>query len=211
MYSKIIRILIFNFINRIRERFFYNLLSVFTGFMIIFYALFLLNLYSIIIVVLFTPYIIVNNLSMINKNINFAVLKDYPVTFSDIINILSFKFLTNNLISGLLIIFTLKYFFDFNMSEWICILFITSYISLILFFLIQLKIWKLFNLDMIFAITTAVIILISILILSLLYRISGAFMIVLSLLVVVFYHSAAVKIISRLLDSNVGIILEYNS
>ncbi len=211
MYSKIIRILIFNFINRIRERFLFNLLSVFTGFMIIFYAFFLLNLYSTIIVVLFIPYIIVNNLAVINKNINFAVLKDYPVTFSDIINILSFKFLTNNLISGLLIIFTLKYFFDFNMSEWICILFVTSYISLILFFLFQLKIRKLFNLDMIFAITIAVIILISILILSLLYRISGAFMIVLSLLVVVFYHSAAVKIISRLLDSNLGIILEYNS
>lgn len=209
--DKIIKILYFNFQNRIKEKFTYNLLSILSVFLIIFYIFFLNRLHTILVIILLSPYIIIANMSGINKNITFAVLKNFPVRLYDIMNILSFKFLFNNLITGLAAIFILRSFFNFSLIEWIFIYLTVSYISLIFYFLFQLKLRKLLNPDLIFAIAAAVVILISIFFLSLLYYVSEAVLILLSLGVTVIYHTAGLKIISSAVESNIEKILELNS
>lgn len=208
--SKLIKILGLNFKNSFRESIIDNVVSLILFCLIVVFIISKRTNVSGNSLLFLIPLLSSIKLDILNKNINFEILVNYPLRLHDIIQILSYKYLVVNTLLNYFIIVGLRFFIIFNLSEWLVITLLISYSSLILYFLIQLLIRKSLDIDLISILIILIMGIVGENIFLLIFKLSSLSIFLISTLVILVYHFSGLKIIEKLLVNTIGELLEKN-
>jgi hypothetical protein len=186
----------------------YNLLSLIVVVLLSIFLYSLNHLHNMLVLLIVTQYITLGNLYGINKNITIAELTKYPVTICAVIHMLSLKYLISTFTIGLLVYILLRITHVIAFVEWVTVLLLAAYVSLLGYLVIQLVIRKMTDIDILFLLLMALIHMVLISSTLVFFRISIIGAIGINLLFIASFHIVAVKSITGILTDNIEELLE---
>lgn len=189
-------ILLFNLRNRIKNNLPFNVLATISIVLIAAFLLMTDRLHPELVIFYLLVFATVSSMSAIDKNVNLSILVEFPVAFQEIIDILSLKFITTNILLGSFLMGLSSFFIEYSVYEWMNLLFSITYVTLIFFFTIEVILRKRLGIDMLCVALAVIVAATTVVLLSLLYGVSGPSLTAFNIGLVLLYHTRISRLIS---------------